>query len=81
MPISMMRAGQAARVGEVFGPVELVHRLDEIGLRRGAQVEMIRPGNPCIIRLGGPKLCLRADDGSGVLVEWEEGVTDANAPG
>ena len=30
---------------------------------------MFRPGNPCIIRMAGNKVCLRSDDLLQVLVE------------
>jgi hypothetical protein len=30
---------------------------------------MFRPGNPCIIRLAGHKVCLRGDDRLHVMVE------------
>jgi ferrous iron transport protein A len=43
--------------------------LEEIGVRGGLRIEMFRPGNPCIIRLAGNKICIRADDMLNVLVE------------
>lgn len=68
VPLAMMRAGQRARVGAVFGCRDLVHRLHEMGLRGGVEIQMIRPGSPCIIRLDGQKLCFRADETANVLV-------------
>ena len=44
-------AGQTAVVESVLGGSDELHRLREIGLRDGATVEMIRPGNPCLVRL------------------------------
>ncbi len=69
IPLGFLGAGQQGRIGEVFGPGDLVHRLREMGLRVGAEVQMIRPGRTCIIRLGRQRLGFRADEASGVLVE------------
>jgi Fe2+ transport system protein FeoA len=63
-----LEAGQSARISQVVGRADYVHRLEEFGLRRGVRIEMFRPGNPCIIRLSGSKICLRADDLLNVLV-------------
>jgi ferrous iron transport protein A len=52
----------------VLGQPAEVHRLEEIGLRGGTNVQMIRPGSPCIIRLAGNRLCLRADELVSVMV-------------
>ena len=62
-------AGQAARVSHVVGRLDHVHQLAEFGLRGGTRIEMFRPGSPCIIRMAGNKVCLRADDLLSVLVK------------
>ena len=68
IPLSLLAPGQSAHVGCVSGKPEAVHRLEELGLRGGAAVEMVQCGSPCIIRLAGQKLCLRADELLNVLV-------------
>ena len=68
MPLSFLLAGEKAEVGQVLGQPELVHRLQELGLRHGSLVEMISPGCPCIIRFGGQKFCFRGDELTSVLV-------------
>ncbi len=68
IPLSVLAIGAKAEVSVVLGPPEQVHRLEEMGLRDGTNVEMLQPGSPCIIRLGGQKLCFRADDLVSVLV-------------
>ncbi len=55
-------------VAELLGAPEQVHRLQEMGLRLGTQVHMVKPGSPCIVRLLGHKLCFRADEMLHVLV-------------
>jgi Fe2+ transport system protein FeoA len=68
IPLNCLAAGQHAEVGMVLGQPADVHRLEEIGLRGGTNVQMIQPGSPCIIRLAGNKLCFRADELVSVLV-------------
>ena len=66
--LSDLVAGQSARVSHITGPTDHVHRLEEFGVRGGTKIEMFRPGNPCIIRMAGNKVCLRSDDLLRVLV-------------
>lgn len=71
IPLHLLASGQLACVRQVLGEAQQVHRLHEIGLHVGKQVEMVRSGSPCIIRLDGSKLCFRADEVMSVLVEPE----------
>jgi ferrous iron transport protein A len=68
MPLSVLRCGQTAEVGQLLGPAEQVRRLEELGLRAGVQLEMIRSGAPCIVRIEGSRLCFRNDESLRVLV-------------
>ncbi|HWB00812.1 MAG TPA: FeoA family protein [Pirellulales bacterium] len=68
VPLSVLRAGETAQIGMVLGSPDAVHRLEEIGLRGGTQIEMVQTGSPCIIRLDGQKLCFRSDELLSVLV-------------
>ena len=61
MVLGLLLAGQTAVVDSVLGASDEAHRLREIGLRDGATVEMIRPGQTCLLRLGGQKLGVRSD--------------------
>jgi len=69
VPLDCLQAGQAANVGRIDGRPDYVHRLEEFGLRTGIQIEMFRPGNPCIIRMAANKVCLRADGLLNILVK------------
>jgi ferrous iron transport protein A len=71
IPLAQLHAGARAAVDCVLGRPDDVHRLEELGLRAGTAVEMVQPGSPCIIRLSGNKLCLRADELLSVLVRPE----------
>jgi len=68
IPLSLLTPGQNALVDRIVGAPDDVHRLEELGLRGGAAIEMLQSGSPCIIRLAGQKLCFRADDLLSVLV-------------
>ncbi|MEN6493234.1 MAG: FeoA family protein [Thermoguttaceae bacterium] len=68
VPLHRLTIGQVAHVSRIIGRPDHVHRLEEFGLRGGTRIEMFRPGNPCIIRLAGNKVCLRADELLSVLV-------------
>ncbi len=68
IPLNLLTPGQSAHVSQVTGRPEQVHRLEELGLRGGATIEMVQTGSPCIIRLAGQKLCFRADELLRVLV-------------
>jgi Fe2+ transport system protein FeoA len=67
-PLNLLASGQSALVDRIIGRPEDVHRLEELGLRGGAAIEMLQGGSPCIIRLAGQKLCFRADELVSVLV-------------
>ena len=62
IPLEFLPAGHSAAVGQLVGGPNDVHRLEELGLRGGTEIEMVQPGSPCIVRLAGQKLCFRADD-------------------
>jgi ferrous iron transport protein A len=68
IPLNLLIAGQSGVVSHLAGCRDTAHRLHELGLREGAEVEMVQPGSPCIVRLAGNKLCFRADDLLSVLV-------------
>jgi ferrous iron transport protein A len=68
-PLRLLGVGKVAYVREVLGSADYVHRLHELGLRDGAEIEMMQRGSPCIIRLGGQRLCVRTDALAGVFVQ------------
>lgn len=72
LPLHFLAPGQPACVDEVLGEPADVHRLAELGLKPGAAIEMVQSGNPCIVRLGGSKLCFRESDLLSVLVRLGE---------
>lgn len=68
LPLHLLPTGCLAEIGQLLGQADEVHRLEELGLRVGTQVEMIQAGSPCIINLAGTKLCFRDNEAFRVLV-------------
>jgi ferrous iron transport protein A len=68
IPLRALLPGQLAEVRQVVGQAEQVRRLHELGLRDGIQLEMVRSGTPCIVRLGNSTLCFRDVEALQVLV-------------
>jgi len=68
IPLQCLEVGTSGAVTAVVGNGDFVHRLNEIGLRQGAEVQMVQSGRPCIVRVNGQRLCLRADELLRVLV-------------
>jgi Fe2+ transport system protein FeoA len=60
--VHRLRTGESGQIRQILGHPDHVHRLEEFGLRLGTVVEMFRPGNPCILRISGNKVCLRSED-------------------
>jgi Fe2+ transport system protein FeoA len=69
IPLHKLGIGQPAEILGMTGDPRRVHRLHEFGLRDGTQIQMFRPGNPCIIRMAGSKVCVRMDDSLQVMVK------------
>ena len=61
-------AARSPRSRRLLGSPEQVRRLEELGLRSGAHLEIVRGGSPCIVRIDGSTLCFRHDESLRVLV-------------
>ena len=68
MPLDMLGAGEVGEIEEVSGQAAWVGRLAELGLRQGCRVRVVQPGSPCLLDVGGCKLCLRSGECSQILV-------------
>lgn len=68
MPVEWLCPGEWADVTEVTGEPVWVGRMAELGVRTGSRVQVLRPGTPCLLRVGGSRLSLRSDLGSQVMV-------------
>jgi Fe2+ transport system protein FeoA len=69
VPLNRLASGRNGRVAQILGHPEDVRRVNELGIRDGIHVEIIRSGMPCIIRTGMQTLCIRGNELLNVLVE------------
>jgi ferrous iron transport protein A len=69
LPLELLDAGECGVVTYVDGRPELVHRLEEMGLRSGARVYMVRSGSPCIVEINHQRFSIRCDESITVLVD------------
>ncbi len=61
LPLEMLQAGQWADVEDVSGEPEWVGRMAELGVRNGCRLQVLQPGSPCLLQVGGCRLCLRGE--------------------
>jgi ferrous iron transport protein A len=68
LPLEMLRPGEWADVAEVCGDACWIGRMAELGIRTGSRVQLVQEGTPCLLNVGGCRLCLRGDACSRILV-------------
>lgn len=56
--LGTLRAGQTAEIDAITELDGAAKRLADLGFVRGATIEMIRPGSPCIVRVSGTRVGL-----------------------
>ena len=61
LPLESLQAGQWADVEDVSGEPGWVGRMAELGVRAGCRLRVLQPGSPCLLQVGGCRLCLRGD--------------------
>ena len=71
-PLQMLPAGQRARIDQLIGQPDEVHRLQELGIQVGKPVQVVQSGSTCIVELDGARLAFRDHDGFRVLVRLGE---------
>ena len=69
IPLNLLASGASAHVAQIFGGPEQVQRIKELGLGRGTELQMVRSGSPCIVRVAGQTLCFRGGDLLSILVQ------------
>ncbi len=69
IPLSQLRLHEEAEVVAVDGEAAARHRLEEMGLRVGSRLRLLRRESPAIVAIDGRRLCLRL---GGQLQVWVE---------
>jgi Fe2+ transport system protein FeoA len=72
LPLHLLPPGRAARIDQLLGRPDDVHRLQELGMRVGTSIELVQAGCPCIIKLDGARLAFRDNEALQVLVRLGE---------
>jgi ferrous iron transport protein A len=68
LPVELLGGGEWADVAEVSGEPTWVGRMAELGVRIGCRLQVLQPGSPCLLQVGGCRLCLRGDCAMQILV-------------
>jgi ferrous iron transport protein A len=68
IPLEQLNVGEWADVEEVAGEPSWVGRMAELGVRVGCRLCVLQPGSPCLLEVGGGRLCLRGDCLPAILV-------------
>ncbi len=66
--LSGMKTGETAAIISIAASQASAKRLADMGFVRGALVEMIRTGRPCLVRIGATCVGLGADHQRSILV-------------
>jgi ferrous iron transport protein A len=69
VPLELLAAGETGRVCQLEGAHDHVVRLEEMGLRTGVEVRMLRPGLPCLVAIDNQRITFRGEDVVSILVE------------
>lgn len=68
--LPMLRTGDVATIIGITETQVAAKRLFDMGFVRGARLEMIRPGLPCIVRIGGVCVGLGAAYQDSIQLAW-----------
>ena len=69
VPLELLASGESGRVCLLEGVHEQVLRLEEMGLRMGVEVRMLRTGPPCLLAIDGQRITFRGGEAIAVFVE------------
>lgn len=69
IPLEMLRSGEQGYIADIDGQHAQVARLEELGLRQGARIRMIRPGSPCILDVENHRMTFRGEECAAILID------------
>ena len=69
IPLGLLAVGATATIVEVDGNPDVVARLQEMGMRAGCEVRMVRSGDACIVAIHNHRFGFRGAEAAHVLVE------------
>ncbi len=68
IPLQFLNDGESASIAQIIGETPLLTRLNEMGLREGVVVHMVRSGEPCIVAIGNHRLTFRGGESAHIFV-------------
>jgi Fe2+ transport system protein FeoA len=68
LPLELLRSGDCAVIEDVQGEPCWIGRMAEMGIRNGCLLQMLQPGSPCLLNVGGCRLCLRGEESMRIMV-------------
>lgn len=68
LPLELLRSGEWGEIQDVSGDPAWVGRMAELGLRSGCTVQVVQPGSPCLLQVGGCRMSLRGQCDCQILV-------------
>lgn len=68
LPLELLGTGEWADVADVTGEPAWVGRMAELGVRIGSRLQVLQPGSPCLLQVGGSRLSLRGETAMQILV-------------
>lgn len=69
VPLDCLKESESGQIVELVAEENWLHRLAELGLREGVNVQMVKAGEPCIIAVAGQRFSFRCDPSTLILVE------------
>ena len=69
VPASSMAQREYGQIRMMNGNEQATHRFAEMGIRPGAQIQLIRHGKPSMVAVDGRKFSMRAEDLDEILVQ------------
>jgi Fe2+ transport system protein FeoA len=64
----VLRRGEWGEIAFIDGAPDWIGRMAELGLRIGCRLRMLQPGSPCLLQVGGCRLCVRGDETAQIYV-------------
>jgi Fe2+ transport system protein FeoA len=71
--LPLLQAGQVATIRRIATTNGCAKRLADMGFLPGVRIEMVRPGTPCIVRIGGTWVGLGREHQQDILININEG--------
>lgn len=69
IPFELLAENQCGQIVEIIGPSIWQQRLEELGLRTGKEIRLVRRGEPCIVGIDDQRISLRIQSDTMILVE------------